>query len=124
DKQTGPLTPQAIKEHWDQGVIGPDSLTWRQGFDDWMPLSEVAELATWLAPRPARPVYSPSAGNAAVPASVVPVPVESGLSAGGGTGTVRSEVPTPVPDSGGWEPSASAARAALGEGEIAGPRND
>ena len=56
DKQTGPLTPDAIKDHWDRGEIGPDSLTWRQGFEDWVPLSEVSELAGWLAPRPQRPV--------------------------------------------------------------------
>ena len=37
DKQTGPLTPEAIKDHWDRGEIGPDSLTWRQGFEDWVP---------------------------------------------------------------------------------------
>ena len=49
EKQTGPLTPEAIREHWDRGEIGPDSLTWRQGFEDWVPLSEVSELAAWLA---------------------------------------------------------------------------
>ena len=68
EKQTGPLTPEAIKEHWDRGEIGPDSLTWRQGFEDWVPLSEVSELAAWLAPRPQRPVFSsrlgPDAGRA------------------------------------------------------------
>ena len=60
EKQTGPLTPEAIKDHWDRGEIGPDSLTWRQGFEDWVPLSEVSELAAWLAPRPQRPVFSPA----------------------------------------------------------------
>ena len=118
EKQTGPLTPQAIKDHWDRGEIGPDSLTWRQGFEDWMPLSEVGELATWLAPRPTRPVYSPSAGTPSVGGSVVPMPVESAFSAGGVMRTVRSEVPTPVPDAGGWKPSASAALASLVKEEI------
>ena len=61
DKQTGPLTPDAIKDHWDRGEIGPDSLTWRQGFEDWVPLSEVSELAAWLAPHPQRPVFSMAA---------------------------------------------------------------
>jgi len=60
EKQTGPLTPEAIKDYWDRGEIGPDSLTWRQGFEDWVPLSDVAELAAWLAPRPQRPVFSPA----------------------------------------------------------------
>ncbi|MGZ6070195.1 MAG: GYF domain-containing protein, partial [Myxococcaceae bacterium] len=111
EKQTGPLTPEAIREYWDRGEIGPDSLTWRQGFEDWVALSEVSELAAWLAPRPQRPVFSPQATSGSVP--VVPVPVESAFSAGGMTRTVRAEVPTPVPDAGGWKPSASAALASL-----------
>jgi predicted Zn finger-like uncharacterized protein len=118
EKQTGPLTPQAIKQHWDQGEIGPDSLTWRQGFEDWMPLSDVAELAAWLAPHPARPVYSPASGTPAVGGGMVPMAVESAFSAGGMMRTVRSEVPTPVPDAGGWKPSASAALASLVKEEI------
>ncbi len=116
EKQTGPLTPDAIREYWDRGEIGPDSLTWRQGFEDWVPLSEVSELAAWLAPRPQRPVFSPQSSSGPVP--VVQVPVESAFSAGGMTRTVRAEVPTPVPDAGGWKPSASAALASLVKDEI------
>ena len=117
EKQTGPLTPDAIKDHWDRGEIGPDSLTWRQGFEDWVALSEVAELAAWLAPRPQRPVFSPQSSSSG-PMPVVPVPVESAFSAGGVMRTVRSEVPTPVPNAGGWKPSASAALASLVKEEI------
>lgn len=118
DKQTGPLTPEAIKDHWDRGEIGPDSLTWRQGFEDWVPLSEVSELAAWLAPRPQRPVYSP-ASSPSGPMPVVSVPVESAFNAGGVMRTVRAEVPTPVPETaGGWRPSASAALASLVKDEI------
>ncbi|HZJ54037.1 MAG TPA: adventurous gliding motility protein GltJ [Myxococcaceae bacterium] len=118
DKQTGPLTPEAIKDYWDRGEIGPDSLTWRQGFEDWVPLSEVSELAAWLAPRPQRPVFSP-ASSPSGPMPVVPVPIESAFNAGGVMRTVRSEVPTPVPQAaGGWRPSASAALASLVKEEI------
>src|SRR5262249_3785723 len=117
DKQTGPLTPEAIKDHWDRGEIGPDSLTWRQGFEDWVPLSEVSELAAWLAPRPQRPVFSPASASGSMP--VVPVPVESAFNAGGVMRTVRAEVPPPVPEAaGGWKPSASAALASLVKEEI------
>jgi predicted Zn finger-like uncharacterized protein len=119
DKQTGPLTPDAIKDHWDRGEIGPDSLTWRQGFEDWVPLSEVSELAAWLAPRPQRPVFSPPPPSASGSMPVVPVPVESAFNAGGVMRTVRAEVPTPVPEAvGGWKPSASAALASLVKEEI------
>jgi len=50
---------------------------------------------------------------------VVQVPVETAFSAGGVMRTVRSEVPTPVPEAaGGWRPSASAALASLVKEEI------
>lgn len=117
EKQTGPLTPEAIRDHWDRGEIGPDSLTWRQGFEDWVALSEVSELAAWLAPRPQRPVFSPPSSPSG-PMPVMSVPVESAFSAGGVMRTVRAEVPTPVPDPGGWKPSASAALASLVKDEI------
>jgi len=119
DKQTGPLTPDVIKDHWDRGEIGPDSLTWRQGFEDWVPLSEVSELAAWLAPRPQRPVFAPPPPSSSGSMPVVSVPVESAFNAGGVMRTVRSEVPTPVPEAaGGWRPSASAALASLVKEEI------
>jgi predicted Zn finger-like uncharacterized protein len=116
--QTGPLSEMRVKELWDRGEIGPDSLTWRQGLADWIPLSEVAELAALLAPRPARPLFSPTAPTP-IPPSVMTVPVESAFSAGGMTRTIRSEVPvaTSSPD-GGFRPTATAALASLVKDEI------
>jgi len=113
--QTGPVTESRVKELWDRGEIGPDSLTWRQGLPDWIPLSEVTELAALLAPRPSRPIFSP--GSTPAPPSVVTVPVESAFSAGGVTRTVRAEVPMATPDSG-FRPAASAALASLAKDEI------
>lgn len=115
--QTGPLAEARVKELWDRGEIGPDSLTWRQGLADWIPLSEVGELAALLAPRPSRPMFAPAATP--VPPSVMTVPVESAFSAGGMTRTVRSEVPvaTATLDSG-FRPSATAALASLVKDEI------
>ncbi len=120
EKQTGPVTPERLKELWDRGEIGPDSLTWRQGFADWIPLSEVTELASMLAPRPSRPMFaSPSGSQPAPLPPVVTVPVESAFSAGGVSRTVRTEVPVVTPSTeGGWRPSASAALASLVKDEI------
>ena len=116
--QTGPLSEIRVKEFWDRGEIGPDSLTWRQGLPDWIPLSEVAELAALLAPRPSRPLFSPSAATP-VPPSVMTVPVESAFSAGGMTRTVRSEVPVATASADtGFRPSATAALASLVKDEI------
>jgi predicted Zn finger-like uncharacterized protein len=117
DKQVGPLTVDKVKEHWDQGEVGPDSLCWRQGFGDWIPLSEVKELASVLAPRPAKPVIvAPSPVSASVPA--VSAPVESAFSAGAAAKNTRPEIPAAPalgqePTSSGWKPSAASVLASL-----------
>ncbi len=130
EKQVGPLALEKVKAHWDSGEIGPDSLCWRAGFSDWLPLSEVAELASVLAPQPKKPVIVGSGSDAAAAPgpAVVTVPVESAFSAGGVTRTVRSEVPVvasasgatsgAAPDAGGWKPSAASALASLVKEEI------
>ena len=110
EKQTGPLALEKVKEHWDRGEIGPDSLCWRAGFTDWVPLSDVAQLASVLAPRPAS---KPIVMNAPTGPSVVSVPVESAFSAGGVMKSVRSEVQVPIgtgtqpEETGSWRPSTS-----------------
>ncbi|MBI3185600.1 MAG: adventurous gliding motility protein GltJ [Myxococcales bacterium] len=120
DKQVGPMSMDKLKDHWNKGEIGPDSLCWRAGFSDWMPLSEVGELGSVLAPRPAKPVMVAPA----TVAPVVSVPVESAFNAGGVGQAVRSEVQVPLAaapvedTSGGWKPSAASALASLVQEEI------
>ncbi|HZH04234.1 MAG TPA: AgmX/PglI C-terminal domain-containing protein [Myxococcaceae bacterium] len=120
DSQVGPLSVDKVKDLWSGGELGPDSLCWRAGFSDWIPLSEVQELATVLAPRPAKPAIVVPAPVAAV----VKVPVESVFSSGGVSKTVRSEVPVSMggvattDDGGGWKPSAASALASLVKEEI------
>jgi predicted Zn finger-like uncharacterized protein len=117
EKQVGPLTVEKMKEHWDRGEVGPDSLCWRQGFGDWIPLSDVAELASVLAPRPAKPVIvAPSPVSTSVPA--VSAPVESAFSAGAAPKNTRPEIPAAPalgvePTSSGWKPSAASVLASL-----------
>ncbi|MBK7858592.1 MAG: adventurous gliding motility protein GltJ [Archangiaceae bacterium] len=124
DKQTGPLTLEKIKEHWERGEIGPDSLCWRAGFSDWIPVSEVADLAAELAPRPSKPVMvAPVTVGGGMPGSVVSVPVESAFSAGGVMKSVRSEVQVPLAaappeETGSWRPSAASALASLVKEEM------
>ncbi len=125
EKQTGPMTVEKLKDHWDRGEVNPDSLCWRAGFADWIPLSEASELGPVLAPRPAKPVIVPppqTVGGTSSP--VMSVPVESAFSAGGVTKTVRSEVQVPlaaaaVEDTGSWKPSAASALASLVQEEMA-----
>lgn len=125
DKQTGPLTLDQIKQHWERGEIGPDSLTWRSGFTDWLPMSEVAELAAELAPRPAKPVIvaPPQTVGGAPAGAVVSMPVESAFSAGGVMKSVRGEVQVPLSaappeETGSWKPSAASALASLVKDEM------
>lgn len=129
DKQTGPMPLEQLKQHWDSGEVGPDSLCWRAGFSDWIPVSEVKILASVLAPKPAKPiVVAPAVSvNAGMLApSVVSVPVQSAFSAGGLVTTVQSEMQVPMAassppsasiaaqeDTGTWRPSAGSALASL-----------
>ncbi len=129
EKQTGPLTLETIKKHWDDGEISPDSLCWRAGFDDWIPVSTVKALASVLAPKPPKPVIVQQAatftGGGGQPA-VVSVPVQSAFSTGGLVQTVQSEMQVPMsasasnpePDAGGWKPSAASALASLVKDEM------
>jgi predicted Zn finger-like uncharacterized protein len=125
EKQTGPLTLEKVKEHWDAGEISPDSLCWRSGYSDWIPLADVKALAQVLAPKPPKPII------VAPPAQVVvSVPVQSAFSAGGLVQTVQSEIQIPMPvasapalieaeNTGSWRPSAASAFASLVKEEMA-----
>ena len=134
DKQTGPMPLDQLKQHWDKGEVGPDSLCWRAGFSDWIPVSQVKILASVLAPKPAKPIVVAAAamnpGIMAPAPSVVSVPVQSAFSAGGLVTTVQSEVQVPIAaaalpsniaaqeDTGTWRPSAASALASLVKEEM------
>jgi predicted Zn finger-like uncharacterized protein len=134
DKQTGPMSLDALKSHWDKGEVGPDSLCWRAGFSDWIPVSEVKILATVLAPKPAKPIVVAAAATVnpgMMGPAVVSVPVQSAFSAGGVVTTVQSEVQVPIAaagmpspnmaaieETGTWRPSAGSALASLVKEEM------
>jgi predicted Zn finger-like uncharacterized protein len=52
EAQVGPLPLPEVKRKWEAGDVGPDSLVWRPGMPDWLPLSAVSDLAGYLAPVP------------------------------------------------------------------------
>ena len=125
DKQTGPLTIENIKSHWDAGEISPDSLCWRAGFDDWLPVSEVKMLSSVLAPKPPKPIVVAPAATITQSAPVVSVPVQSAFSAGGVMQTVQAEVQVPMAaaaapeaEESSWKPSAASALASLVKDEM------
>ncbi|MFN0062610.1 MAG: AgmX/PglI C-terminal domain-containing protein [Myxococcaceae bacterium] len=117
DKQIGPLGLDKIKDHWERGEIGPDTLCWRAGFADWTAVSEIPELAALLAPKPARPaMVAASASGAAATSNA---PVQSAFAAGKSTGGGGSALAaTTTTQDGAWKPSAASALASLAQDEI------
>ncbi len=116
EKQVGPLSLEKVKDHWERGEVGPDSLCWRAGFSDWIPLSETTELASVLAPRPTRPVIvEPAPMEPRAP--VASGPVESAFSAGGLSKSAKPEAPmssgASASQDSGWKPSAASVLASL-----------
>ena len=113
EKQVGPLSVEKVKDAWDRGEVGPDSLCWRSGFSDWIPLSETAELASVLAPRPSNKptIVAPEPVSGSTP-TVASGPVQSAFSAGKSKGS-----PTPPPAAAeapvGWKPSVGSVLASL-----------
>src|SRR5256885_111924 len=61
DVPVGPMRRDEIARKLATGRIGPDTLAWREGLDDWMPLRNIPELAVLCAP--AMPVAAPAVGR-------------------------------------------------------------
>lgn len=126
DNQVGPIPPTGVKARWESGEIGPDTLAWRPGMADWVPLSTIALMAQYLAPVPRGGAKAPARAisAAAAPAASAPraEPVRSAP-------TVNTAVPSaaasPGPAANGqlgaqgaWKPSAGSALAALASEEL------
>lgn len=43
-QRQGPLTSQQLRAMVEQGLIGPSTLLWREGLDDWVPASKIGGL--------------------------------------------------------------------------------
>jgi hypothetical protein len=93
DRVTGPLPVSALRGHWERGELSPDSLCWRNGFEDWKRVCQVPGLAEFLAPRPAS---APS-----TPDELVPDPragaLDFPLKAAEGLRILAADVPPPLP---------------------------
>ena len=126
EKQTGPLTLEKVKEHWDRGEISPDSLCWRAGYDDWIPVSDVKMLNAVLAPKPPKPIVVAAAATVGQSGpGVMNVPVQSAFSAGGMVSTVQSQMQVPMSggignpeETGSWKPSAASSLGSLLKDEM------
>jgi len=50
EKQLGPMNLVEMKRHFEAGEIDGDTLVWKAGFEDWLPIQEVAEVQQLLLP--------------------------------------------------------------------------
>jgi predicted Zn finger-like uncharacterized protein len=82
DVPVGPIRRAELSRKVETGAVGPDSLVWREGFDDWRPLGEVPELADLLEPTAATPPPAISASPPPV-LSARPASSADSLRAGG-----------------------------------------
>jgi predicted Zn finger-like uncharacterized protein len=53
ERQVGPMSIAEIGTRWEQGEFDAETLVWKTGFDDWIPVFEVSELRFLLAEREA-----------------------------------------------------------------------
>lgn len=110
NKQVGPIDLEALKGHWERGEIGADSLCWKNGMANWVPLSDLPELALVLAPRRPKPVIVTS--SVATSESVF----SSGNSVQAPAKQVAATLSAPVSSE--WKPSAASALASLVKEEV------
>lgn len=115
EEQTGPHSLEKVKKFWEQGEIGPDSLCWRDGLEDWKPLSEVSELAAYLAPKPAKPLIVSAASSGPAPAVPTPAPDSVFASIPDSPNSLGG---SPQESTGVWRPAAASALASLVKEEM------
>ncbi len=108
DVPVGPIEREELARKIGTGAVTEDSLVWREGFDDWRPLGEVAELGTLIQQRrlrapPPTPSLSPGVRASQTasytsrdrPAAVAPIGGRYGAApgAGGAEGRPSSSYP-------------------------------
>jgi predicted Zn finger-like uncharacterized protein len=52
DVPVGPMRREEVARKLAVGAIGPQSLAWREGLDDWLPIRNIPELAVLCGPPP------------------------------------------------------------------------
>jgi hypothetical protein len=72
DAPVGPMRREEVARRLSAGGLGPESLAWREGLDDWMPIRAIPELA----------VLCPPSQMVAPPAGMPPAPIGGRAGAG------------------------------------------
>lgn len=93
ERVVGPLQISALRGHWERGELGPDSLCWRKGFEEWQRVCQVPGLAECLAPRTS---MAPSSAEELVPDPSADVP-DFQLKGAEALRILAEEIPPPLP---------------------------
>ncbi len=116
DSQVGPIDLAEVEQRWDGRELDEDSLAWKAGMPDWLPIADVPELAYLITERPqSRPSMGASFGNTAA---------TLGGGAGGGAAVVSASFDSSEAPAIDWKPSAASALSSLVEEEIVAPRSE
>lgn len=116
DEQVGPLTYTEVQARWASGAIGADSLCWRQGMADWLPIENVPELAELTAGPSSRPRVSTT--GAAFGPQQVTGEVAPAIALTQSTDEGEAPAASPAGQETGWRPSAASALASLAAEEL------
>jgi hypothetical protein len=68
DEQVGPMGLPEVENRWESGDIGPGTLAWHPGMDDWIPVKDVPKLRYLLGSMESREVPESVEAGAAAPA--------------------------------------------------------
>ena len=116
EAQIGPVDIAEIEQRWDALEVDEDTLAWKSGMQDWVPVAEIADLAYLVTERPQRKAAlgavvpsTTSGGSLGAIASTGLGPVSFGGETGGG-GNRGGDVS--------WTPSAASALSSLVQDEL------
>ncbi len=69
NQQVGPITLEELEAHWDALELSDESLCWKAGMGDWMPLAEIPELAFLVIRKPHAKVQESAPAAPVTPAA-------------------------------------------------------
>ncbi len=109
DAQVGPVNLAEVEERWDNKEIDEDTLVWKAGMADWIPLVDVPELAYLITERP----------------QVQRSMARSGATAAAGSAMgMQAYAPQEMADEPSWRPSAASALSSLVQEELVAKKPD
>lgn len=132
EEQVGPLSQSEVRAHFEAGRLQADSLCWKAGMADWMPVQDTPGLSSMVPPPPEPRV--PTALDADNAPSTTPLSGEGAPLVAAVADDESADVPAeppkiePQPEPApradsepAWRPSAASALASLAAEELAAP---